>query len=615
MSMLVVKSGNGVAYLKTNTGFTGRGWAAGLVFFLAFAVVAARLSHIQLMTSKQAALIARAQEQQSREYVVDSGRGMILDRHGDPIVGERGKRLIAFPMDWRQVRLHAAKLKRVAEIAGYSYDALIQKLIALKKPQSLPTSEGDDWIVTPDQAREIEALHIPGIHVMETDNRSAPYGLARQLIGRVERDPFLLRERYGEELASGTYQPLSRIGVSGLEASFEPFLRSQSENVITYAVDGRGRPLNGLRLKQLPGREGTDAVSYQVVTTLDRRMQHAVEKILHDEGVADGAVVLQEISTGDVLAMASRPLPDGGSFQARPWDNRAVMETVPGSIFKTVVAVAALDTGIVKPDTVFVCRGELGRYGLRDAKPGGHGKLTFTQAFAHSCNIVFAQLAERLGGETIEKYARKLGLAQKVSWNGSLFHESDFRQLLEEQTGLIFSSKAARRDRGAVAQTGIGQRDVRLTPLQAANLVTSLFHDGQSLTPRLVLRVQSPDGQAVAVFRPQAYKENFRIKPKTLVQVRRMMRAAVMEGTAVAVQAAKWELAGKTGTAQVGTKKDRYNKWMIGYGPYNRPRYAVSVVLRGVPDSQDPRALRIFQRVMDEVALIEAEERDDGKRK
>jgi cell division protein FtsI/penicillin-binding protein 2 len=615
MSKLEVKSGNGVAALKTKTGFTGRGWVAGLVFFLAFAVVTARLSHIQLMTSKQAALIARAQEQQSREYVVDSGRGMILDRHGDPIVGERGKRLIAFPMDLRQVRLHAAKLKRVAEIAGYVYDDLIRKLTTLKKPQSLPTPDGNDWIVTPDQEQEIEALHIPGIHVMETDNRLAPYGLARQLIGRVARDPFLLRERYGEELSGGTYQPLSRIGVSGLEAAFEPFLRSQSENVITYAVDGRGRPLNGLRLKHLLGREGTGAASYQVVTALDRRMQHAVEKILNDEGVSDGAVVLQEIATGDVLAMASRPLPDGGSLQARPWDNRAVMETVPGSIFKTVVAVAALDTGIVKPDTVFVCRGELGRYGLRDAKPGGHGKQTFAQAFAHSCNIVFAQVAERLGGETIEKYARKLGLAQKVSWNGSVFHDSDFRQLLEEHTGMIFSGKAAQRDRGAVAQTGIGQRDVRLTPLQAVNLVTSLFHDGQPLTPRLVLRVQSPDGRAVAVFREQAYKENFRIKRQTLIQVRRMMRAAVTEGTAVAVQAAKWKLAGKTGTAQLGMNKDRYNKWMIGYGPYDQPRYAVSVVLRGVPDSQDPRALRIFQRVMDEVALIEAEERADGKRK
>jgi cell division protein FtsI/penicillin-binding protein 2 len=94
-----------------------------------------------------------------------------------------------------------------------------------------------------------------------------------------------------------------------------------------------------------------------------------------------------------------------------------------------------------------------------------------------------------------------------------------------------------------------------------------------------------------------------------------MMRAVVTEGTAVVVQDAKWKLAGKTGTAQVGMNKDRYNKWMIGYGPYEQPRYAVSVVLRDVPDSQDPRALRIFQRVMDEVALIEAEERADGKQK
>ena len=108
-------------------------------------------------------------------------------------------------------------------------------------------------------------------------------------------------------------------------------------------------------------------------------------------------MVVQEISTGDILAMASRPLPGAGQEGAQPWDNRAIMETVPGSIFKTVVAVAALDTGKVKPGETFVCDGELGRYGLTDSHGKGHGKQTFAEAYANSCNIV-SPGAERLWG-------------------------------------------------------------------------------------------------------------------------------------------------------------------------------------------------------------------------
>ncbi|SFF64175.1 Cell division protein FtsI/penicillin-binding protein 2 [Planifilum fulgidum] len=585
-----------------------RSYGLALLLLLAFAGLILRLSTIQLNSTRiastvQPSLVEGAEKQHTQEMIVESGRGSILDRRGKPLTGERGWRLIAFPFAKSHLLAHEEKLIRLAEIIGVPHRLLVEKLSALKSPGAIDREGGSDLMLTDSQVREIEALDIPGIYAMESDDRLDPDAPARQLIGRTERNPFLLRRWYGEELRRGEVDAHSQVGVTGLEAAFDSFLRGSGEHVLTYVVDGKGRPLNGLDVHRKETRGGSGKEPHSLVTALDREVQGMVERILEEEGVSEAAVVVQEISSGDILAMASRPLPGKGREEQQPWDNRAIMETVPGSIFKTVVAVAALDTGKVKPGEIFVCEGELGRYGLTDSHGKGHGKQTFAEAYANSCNIVFAQVAERLGGETIEAYAEKLGLGRPVLWSGRLSGK-EFRHLPGEQSGLIFAEGTPKQDGGAVAQTAIGQRDVRMTPVQAANMVTSLFHQGKLPSPRVVREIRNGRGKAVVRFPVKRLPVDRPVQPKVLEQVRGMMRKAVTDGTAAGLKGAEWALAGKTGTAQLG-KDGGYNKWMVGFGPYEKPRYSVAVVIRSVSDDGDPRALRIFRKVMDGLKKME----------
>lgn len=589
-----------------------KAWLISGALTLAFSGILLRLYWIQMVavhsfSGEEADLIAQAEAQQSRMYVADSGRGPILDRQGKSLTGEKAWRLVVFPLSESQWSAYTDPLKQVADLIGYSFSEFREQVENLDQPRALPDKKGEGPTLTEEQAQAIRQLDIPGVYALQGDHRYDGGRLAQQLIGRVERNPFLVREKYPEEWDAGYYSSHSRIGVTGLEAAFEPFLRGGAQQWLTYTTDGRGQPLNGLNMTTA---ESGDAIPYRIQSTMDRRAQQVAEKALDEAGVTDGAVVVQEISTGDVLAMASKPDMDTARKGENPWDNRALMETTPGSIFKTVVAVAALDSGKVKPTETFTCKGHLGRYGMKDSKEGGHGRQTLSQAYANSCNVVFSKVAERLGGKMIEEYARRMGLGQRILWSGKVFKGDGFRQLSGEQTGMIFSEKTAHKDLGAVVQTAIGQRDVRMTPLQATNMVTTLFHEGKTMNPRVVREIQYHDGKPYFRFSLHALKTDRKISPEALRAVREMMRGTVLQGTASDLKGATVSMGAKTGTAQLGLNKDRYNKWMVGYSSYEKPRYAVAVLIRSVKNGNDRRAHQVFRQVMEGLA-----EELEGKKK
>ncbi|SEM73561.1 peptidoglycan D,D-transpeptidase FtsI family protein [Lihuaxuella thermophila] len=597
-----------------------RSWMITLGFIGLFAAILVRLFMIQVVSTRsfsdeQIDLIALAEFYQNREVMIDSGRGEILDRKERSLVGEKNWHLLSFPQSGQQVKLRRAKFEQLAGIIGYSTEALTRQLTELNTPAILPSADGDALILSPAEKERIEKLNIPGLFVVESDNRVALGQIGQQVIGRVMKSPIRAKDNHADEQENGRPTAHTHIGISGLEAAFEPFLHGEEENVLIYTRDRSGKPLSGVQVTIKQNERVGESPRHVIKTTLDKEIQRRVERILAQEQVKEGAVVVQEIASGDILAMGSRPTGLTPVDGLNPWDNRAVMEATPGSIFKTVVAIAALDQGIVQPDSLFVCKGTLGRYGLTDPVSKGHGKQTFREAYADSCNVTLGQVAEKLGGQTLEDYARRLGLARKIIWSGRVFNEKNFSQIPHEQTGLIFAAGTPKKDRGAVVQTGIGQRDVKITPVQAANLVTTLFHHGQPVFPRIVSEIRDVTGRTVFRFPQKQLRTGKPIKESTLQAVREMMREVVTEGTATSVSKAKWPLAGKTGTAQVGLDNNLYHKWMIGFGPADHPRYSVAVLLRSVPDPDDPRAKRIFQRVMDELAHLETEEKNEKKTK
>lgn len=466
-----------------------------LIFLVLFSALVARLLQIQVVEpnafgSQAVDLVTQAREQQHQSMLVDSGRGTIYDRHGEALTGERNYHVIVFPFYDDTPFTDPDQLDQLATILGWTKEELLQQWRKIDQPQPLPTAEtGETMGVTEAQAAQIEALRIPGVHALYSEGgRYTVERPAHHLLGTIGWHSDRPRDHDIEEVRKGEKRT-GFVGLRGLEASFDAFLRHEGANHLSYAVDGKGRPLSGQNTERVHSFSGSGDEVKSIVTTLDAGLQRMVEQAMDDpnltihtesgiERIIDGAAVVLDISNGDVLAMASRPLETASDAEWPEWVNRALIPMEPGSIFKTVVAAAALDMGVVSEGDEFHCDGMLDVYNVPcwTLDQGGHGTLTFADAYAESCNVVFAQLAADIGGEVLEDYAKKLGLGQQVSWKGSVYHDEDFMQLPEEQAGQIFHPDSVKADGYVLAQTGIGQRDVRVTPLQATNMVASLFH-------------------------------------------------------------------------------------------------------------------------------------------
>lgn len=609
-----------------------RPYFIGFLFLLLFGGLVARVLQVQLLEPqafgpREIDLVTKANEQQNQSFLVDSGRGTIYDRHGFALTGERDYHVIVFPLIRKEHTVYEEQLSEIADILGWSDEQLLGQLRQVDQPQTLKSADtGEAVTVTEAQAEQIQELQVPGIHALYSEeDRYAPDRLAHHLLGTIGLNPDRIKQDFADELETGQYELTDAVGLRGLESSFEYFLHNSGVNRLTYTVDGTGHPLNGKKTEWINSLESEGDSAKSLVTTLDADIQRIVEQALDQssssgesepgaKGIKDGAAVVLDIATGDVLAMVSRPREGTGEEELPGWVNRALQPIEPGSIFKTVVAVAALDQGLVRREDEFYCDGKLDEYNLPcwTIDRGGHGHLTFADAYAESCNVVFGQLAAKLGGETIETYAKKLGLGQTVGWRGDVYHDDAFVQLAAEEAGQIFHDEGAKHDGYALAQTGIGQRDVRVTPLQAVNMVVSLFHPGKLLHPRVVSDIKYANGDPYFSFELSAESLEAPVKAETLQTVRELMTRVVTDGTATSrLSGAVWSLGGKTGTAQIA-KTGKEHKWMIGYGPVEKPQYAVAVVAREV-SGDDQTHLDVFRAIMDGLAKTNGGQGEDEK--
>lgn len=552
-----------------------------IICIIAISLLIGRLVQVQLVstenfTKHNVNLLEASVVQRSQQMVIDNGRGGFLDRNGESLVHRKIPVLILFPflknMEWDS--------EQVADIINVPVESIEYRV----KQAEDPFAYGDPnpLKLTDAQMEQINALKIPGVFAVERKYSLNEYP-AEQLIGITGQNTAELQKRYPDkDLLEQTV-----IGLTGLEKSFDEFLLPDGNSKLIYHVDAKGGPLFGIDVKYVEPANPFYPVN--IKTTIDKDIQEMAENLVDQYKISKGGLVLLDLETNAVLAMVSRPninkekpFEDGSSGLK----NMMISEQIIGSVFKTVVAGAAIDYELDNPTRMYDCSKKI------NGQPDlvyDHGMLNFTDSFARSCNNTFGTIAKELkeiDPNLLEEYANKLSLVGSVGWNGDIYHFSNFKQLQEEQKGRVFLSEDAKNDKNFVALTGIGQHEVRATPLAVANMMGTIAKGGVRESVRVVSEVEYKNGNSLLPFEKQALPGES-ISPYTAMKLQKLLREVVVNenGTGRWFQELPYAVAGKSGTAETGIFKDEkqlHNKWFAGYFPYDNPKYALVTVNLGV---------------------------------
>ncbi|GIW50034.1 MAG: penicillin-binding protein 4B [Anoxybacillus sp.] len=535
---------------------------------LGILVLTGRLVQLQLVSTESfhgVNLIEASVAQRTEQLVIDNGRGMFVARNGEPLTYEYIPTLVLFPflkkMDW--------PIDQIATIVSVPKETIKQQLETAKGPIIL--HDGQQPIqLQPWQMKRINDLRIPGVIAVHKQYE-LKQKYAQHVIGLLGENEKVLKERYADRNLS----PKTKIGVSGLQSSFDEFLIPDEETKLLYHVDARGEPLFGMDVKYT--EQANPFYPITVQTTIDHTLQQRVEQIVAQHGMEKGAVVLLDVETNDVLALASAPaIDERDPYKDGAMENKALLPQVPGSVFKVVVAAAALEHGLIHGQT-FNCDQKINGE-LEEKKKG---MRTFEDSFAISCNRTFGELGKQLiaiDKNVFETYAQKLGLLPRVGWEGDVYHFPSFRPLHEEKKGNIWGDERDKHIPLAVAQTSIGQKDVRVSPLAVANMMATIARGGEAKQVRIVQKMMYKNGTTFFTFDEKRLTMDS-LRKETVDELQQLLQLVVThpEGTGRSFQSLPYAVAGKSGTAQTG-KKDVVNKWFAGYFPADRPKYALVVV-------------------------------------
>jgi len=418
-------------------------------------------------------------------------------------------------------------------------------------------------------------------------------GLARS--ESLEDDPNLFVRVYPE---SGLFShsvgfTSSLFGDWGLESSYATDLRSKRDLTISDLIDALlGRDLQARNLE------------LTLVTELQRVAYEAI-------GDQRGAIVAIDPSTGAILAFVSSPTFDPNSIidntasaawvelsndPGEPLRDRASRQSyAPGSTFKVITAAAAIEAGIAGPDTAFANPPALELPGstavirnFAGTLCGDGDEVSLREAFRRSCNTVFGQLAMDLGAQVLAQQAEAFGFNREIPFEW------------ETLAGIFPDASAFSSDLPALAQSGLGQRDVQATPLLMAMVAATIANGGQQMEPYLVERIYDAAGDIVDDREPSVFATP--ISPATADVVAGMMEQVVASGTATRAAVSGVRVAGKTGTAE--TEIGPPHAWFIGFAPVENPTIALAIVVEDGGDAGEnatggsvaaPIAQRLFE--------------------
>ena len=385
-------------------------------------------------------------------------------------------------------------------------------------------------------------------------------------------------------------------GVSGIEKAYNTLLSAEIKTPkVRFSADANGRALMGEKISI----ENNELPKTGVVLTVDKDIQKIAETALDNSEVECGAAVVMDIKSGAIRACVSRPAFDRNDFSASlsspdsPLINRAFLPFSVGSVFKPVVAAAALENGVDK-EFVYTCTGSVTFNGVtfNCHKRSGHGLLDMEGALANSCNTYFIALAHQSGAGNIIETAKKFGFGKELFLADGMKSLSGNLPEKEE-----VDSKAA------LANLSFGQGSLTATPLQICTMMSIIANGGISVKPYLVEGEMDSAGKFI---KSEKYKERIKvISEDTSVLLNKFLRSVVTIGSGKKAGSDLVKTAGKTATAQTGRTengKELYNSWFAGYFPADKPEYAV-VILRERGDSGSNDCAPVFKMIAETVCL------------
>lgn len=556
-----------------------------LIKFLLLMVIIARLYYLQVYQADRYKTLADENRISTRLLVPP--RGIIFDRNGVTIASnQQNFQALIVAEQAPNVQETLDAFKKIMPLSEAEEERIKKDL---KRNRSFVPIKIRDNLSWEEVSRiQLNAPDLPGIVIDEGLTRYYPFGAGMaHILGYVSSvsdkdvkdDPLL-------------EVPGFKIGKSGIEKYLEKALRGESGN-LKLEVNAYGRIMKEIeRVDGIPGKD--------VQLTIDSRLQQKAFELFGEES---GAAVLLDVHTGEILAFVSAPSFDPNMMtqglstedwnallhnERNPLTDKAISgQYSPGSTFKMIVALAALEAGVIKPETRTYCAGKmfLGNHAFHCWKKEGHGHLNVVEALQHSCDIFFYETAQKLGIEKIADMARRFGLGSKINIG-----------LENEKAGLIPDKEWKLRRFGEPWQqgesliSGIGQGYILTTPLQLATMTARLVNGGYEIKPTF-LKVS--DGEKSKI-------RKIDVSPTNLELIKEGMYAVVNKpgGTAWRSQFDYHgqRMGGKTGTTQVcritmkerreGIKKESELPWrlrnhalFVGYAPHDNPKYAVAVLV------------------------------------
>ncbi len=514
---------------------------AGSAIGVGLLLVLSRLVQFTVVQSGQ--LARQAASQHNQRLIFTPRRGAIFDRNGELLA-------LSIPAESLFVRPPKLPVNVAAQVP-----ALAEAIHASTQEvnTTLHSLAPFVWLkrqATPQEAAQVRALGLTGIDSLETQRRFYPHGpLAAPLLG---------------------FANIDAQGLEGVERVYDEYLRGESAEIVQER-DALGRSILAQGVELPP-----EALNVRLTLDIDLQYfaQRELEKAVQTTGARAGTVIILDPQTFAVLALAHSPTFDPNNPKSVADEVRrdpAISDPYePGSTLKVLLAAAALDMNVVRPEDQIFCElghYQVGKYTIHDHHP--YGWLSFAQVLQHSSNIGAAKVGERLGKETYQKYLRGFGLGQKTGID-----------LPAESPGLLAPVKDWSRINLVTASFGQG---VAVTPLQLVSAYAALANDGVFMRPYVVQEVLNADGKVVMANSPQRLWQV--VRSDTAHRLLQLLEKVVeKEGTGWRARIAGVRVAGKTGTSQKVNQNGGYSAHgriasFIGIVPADQPRLVILVAI------------------------------------